>query len=325
MKRLYPQVSSFEQGHLDTIDGHRLYYELSGNPQGIPVLFIHGGPGAGLPPNYTCFFDTNRYFIIAFEQRGCGRSTPFASLENNTTAHTLADIERLRTHFSIDQWVLFGGSWGATLALLAAIQAPQHVLGVILRGTFLGRQEDRDWFLTEKGCAAALFPEQFAFFTAGINGPLTSEGICAHYYAMFTNGCEVKRAAAIKRWYLWEERLSRLVLPHGTGDITAHYPLPLMTSLATLECHYLMNHCYIEENFILDNISKVTHIPCTIVHGRYDMICKTAAAYELNEAWENSELQIVADAGHSTSEAGIALALCRASRDMSRFIRERKS
>ena len=324
MKRLYPEVNCHKHGYIDTGDGHQLYYELSGNPDGIPALFIHGGPGAGLSPNYTCFFDANRYLIIGFEQRGCGRSKPFASLTNNTTADTLKDIKRIREYFDIEQWVLFGGSWGATLALLAAINEPHTVLGVILRGTFLARKEDRDWFLTDKGCAAALFPEQFAFFTSKIQPPYTSARICEHYYALFNNECDIKRAAALKRWYVWEERLSRLVLPPGTGEITAHYPLPLVTSLATLECHYLLNDCFVEENFILNHIGQITHIPCTIVHGRYDMICKTAAAYSLNEAWENSELQIVPDAGHSTSEPGIALALCRATRDMSRFLREKR-
>ena len=309
---------------LDTKDGHTLYYEQSGNPDGIPVLFIHGGPGAGLSPSYTRFFDANRYHIIGFEQRGCGRSKPFGSLQNNTTQNLLSDIQLLRTHLGIAQWVVFGGSWGATLALLTAIDRPESVKGLILRGVFLGRQQDRDWFLSPGGGAAQLFPDHYAAFTSNIPSP-TTEKVCDWYREAFSqNNNDVKRLAALKRWYLWEERLSRLTLPPGTGDITAHYPVQLMTTLALLECHYLTNHCFIEENFILDNIDSIKHIPGTIVHGRYDVICKMEAAYALNQAWHNSELQIVADAGHSTSEPGIGFALCRASRDMARFLREQQ-
>lgn len=324
MKRLYPDTTSFNSGKLDTTDGHTLYYEQSGNPEGIPVLFIHGGPGAGLSPSYTRFFDANRYHIIGFEQRGCGRSTPFGSLQNNTTQYLLDDIQLLRTHLGIEKWVVFGGSWGATLALLTAIDNPEVVNGLILRGVFLGRQEDRDWFLSPTGGAAQLFPDHYAAFTGNIASP-TSEKVCDWYREAFSQrNNDVKRLAALKHWYLWEERLSRLTLPPGTGDITAHYPVQLMTSLAMLECHYLTNRCFIEENFILDNIDKIKHIPGTIVHGRYDVICKMEAAYTLSKAWQNSELQIVADAGHSTSEPGIGFALCRATRDMARFLREQQ-
>ncbi|GGW82938.1 prolyl aminopeptidase [Alteromonas halophila] len=326
MKRLYPDTGSFNSDRLDTLDGHSLYFEQSGNPDGIPVLFIHGGPGAGLSSNYTRFFDANRYHIIGFEQRGCGRSRPFGSLKNNTTAHLLDDIQRLRSHLGIDSWLVFGGSWGSTLALLTAIDAPERVKGLILRGVFLGRQTDRDWFLSPSGGAAQLFPEHYAAFTSAVASPLTSERICQWYQRAFEDSDnDVKRLAALKRWYLWEERLSRLTLPPGTGDVTAHYPVQLMTSLALLECHYLTNKCFIEENYILDNIDKINHIPGTIVQGRYDVICKMEAAYTLSQAWDNSEMLIVPDAGHSTSEPGIGYALCRATRDMARFLREKES
>ncbi len=322
MKRLYPDTGSFHSGMLDTGDGHTLYYEQSGNPDGIPVLFIHGGPGAGLSPSYTRFFDANRYHIIGFEQRGCGRSTPFGSLDNNTTWHLLDDIQRLRCYLGIDKWVVFGGSWGATLALLSAIGAPEHVRGIILRGVFLGRKADRDWFLSPSGGAAQLFPEHYANFADHIDSS-DSDSICAWYQQAFSEQTnDVQRLSALKRWYLWEERLSRLTLPAGTGDVTAHYPVQLMTSLAKLECHYLSNHCFIEENYILDNIDKINHIPGTIVQGRYDVICKMEAAYTLSKSWDNAELQVVPDAGHSTSEPGIGYALCRASREMARFLRE---
>ncbi len=323
MKRLYPDIGCSDSGFLKTDDGHSLYYEVSGNPDGIPVLYLHGGPGAGLSPNYKRFFDANRYRIIGFEQRGCGRSKPFGSLENNTTQHSLADIQQLRRFLGIDKWVVFGGSWGATLALLTALDDPDAVSGLILRGVFLGRQQDRDWFLSPNGGAAQLFPDFYEQFIDRIPEPLSSESICEHFRAEFNAPSEVTRLSALKRWYVWEERLSRLSLPPGTGDITSHYPIALMTSLAKLECHFLSHHCFIPENYILDNINTISHIPATIVHGRYDMICKSDAAYSLHKVWENSDLLVVPDAGHSTSEPGIAYALCRATRDMSRFIREK--
>ena len=189
---------------------------------------------------------------------------------------------------------------------------------------FLARQTDRDWFLSPQGCAAQLFPEHYRKFTKDIESPLTSESICSHYNQVLSEHNEVRRHSALKRWYQWEERLSRLALPPGTGESIGQYPLSLVTSLATLECHFLLNKCFLEENYILDNISKIKDIPGTIVHGRYDMICKTEAAESLHRAWPSSQLQIIPDAGHSTSEPSIAYALCRATRDMSRFIQESK-
>lgn len=322
MKRLYPDIGCYSSGYFDTSDGHRLYYEESGNPDGYPVLYLHGGPGAGLAAGYRRFFDANRYRIIGFEQRGCGRSQPHGDLTTNTTQHTLQDITQLREILGISKWTLFGGSWGATLALLAAIDAPQTVSGIILRGVFLGRQEDRDWFLSESGAAATLFPDHYDVFTAGVPRPCTTENVCRFYQAQFASADEVQRMAAIKRWYVWEERLSKVSLPPGTGELTSHYPIGLMTSLARLECHYLINHCFLPEGFILDNIDKIAHIPGVIVHGRYDVICSTRGAYTLHKAWPNSSLQVVQEAGHSTSEPGIGFALCRATRDMSRYLKE---
>jgi proline iminopeptidase len=325
MKRLYPEVTCYTKGFIEVEHGHSLYYEQSGNPDGIPVLFIHGGPGAGLPPNYTCFFDNTRYRIIAFEQRGCGRSAPFACLENNTTWDSVDDVETLRQYLNIDKWLLFGGSWGATLALLYAITYPQHVSGLILRGTFLAREQDRDWFLSESGGAAQLYPEHYRKFTQGIPGPKTSKVVCAYFNDTFANTNEVMRHAALKRWYQWEERLSRLILPPGIGDTLTQYPLSLVTSLAKLECHYLINKCFIDDNYILENIAKISDIPGTIIHGRYDMICKTEAAETLHKAWPGSQLHIIPDAGHSTSEPSIGYALCSATRDMAKFIQENRT
>ncbi|MBU3023887.1 prolyl aminopeptidase [Aestuariibacter sp. A3R04] len=324
MKRLYPDIGCYSSGYLETPDGHCLYFEESGNPDGFPVLYLHGGPGAGLATGYRRFFDANRYRIIGFDQRGCGRSKPFGSLDNNTTQHSLGDISLLRKQLGIHQWLLFGGSWGATLALLAAIAEPQSVTGMILRGVFLARQSDRDWFLSENGAAATLFPDHYATFTQGLTPPFTTKSVCEHYQKCFESADEVQRMDALKRWYVWEERLSKVSLPPGTGDVTCHYPINLMTSLAKLECHYLANQCFIPEGYILENIEKISHIPTTIVHGRYDVICSTKGAYTLHTALRNSTLQIVQEAGHSTSEPGIGLALCRATRDMSKFLKEKQ-
>ncbi|MAI63493.1 MAG: prolyl aminopeptidase [Alteromonas sp.] len=322
MKRLYPDVTSYNDGFIDVGSGHSLYFEQSGNPDGIPVLFIHGGPGAGLPPNYKSFFDSNKYRIIGYEQRGCGRSTPLAEISNNDTWLNVDDIEMLRSHLGVPEMLLFGGSWGSTLALLYALKYTEHVSGLILRGVFLARQQDREWFLSPQGCAAQLFPEHYRKFTKDIPPPVTANAVCKYYSAQLSSSNEVLKHAALRRWYQWEERLSRLSLPPGVGEANCHYPMNLVTCLATLECHFLSNKCFIPENYIIDNIEKINHIPGTIVHGRYDMICKTEAAETLHKAWEQSELQIVPDAGHSTSEPSIAYALCRATRDMSRFLKE---
>ncbi len=322
MKRLYPDVTYYKNGFIDVGSGHSLYFEQSGNPDGIPVIFIHGGPGAGLPPNYKCFFDSNKYRIIGYEQRGCGRSTPQADTKQNDTWSNVDDIEKLRSHLNIEKVLLFGGSWGSTLALLYAIKYNSRVTGLIVRGVFLARQEDRDWFLSPQGGAAQLFPEYYRKFTKGVSSPIDTAAVCDFYSSMIHSNNEVLRHAALKRWYQWEERLSRVSLPPGVGDSTSHYPMGLITCLATLECHFLSNACFLEENYILNNIEKIQSIPGTIVHGRYDMICKTEAAERLHKAWPNSQLQIIPDAGHSTSEPNIAYALCRATKDMSRYLQE---
>lgn len=319
MKRLYPDFEPYDTGFIQTQDGHTLYFEQSGNPDGIPLLYIHGGPGAALSSSYQTMFDGNKYRVVAFEQRGCGRSLPFGTLKNNTTEHTLRDMRQLRSHLDIDSWILFGGSWGATLALLVAIDAPDHCDGLILRGTFLARQQDRDWYLSASGGAASLFPDYFDLFVRDIEGELSSDNICAHYQHWFASSDNIIRKKALKRWFLWEERLSRLIMPNVESDLSSPDIVQAMTNLARLECHYLTHHCFIEENFILNNLNKINHLPCYIVHGRYDAICKLDAAYTLHRNWPTSEIIIVPNAGHSLSEPGISYALCRATRDMAKL------
>jgi proline iminopeptidase len=309
MIELHPPIQRFRQGYLDVGQGHSLYYELSGNPEGIPVLFIHGGPGAGLPSNYSQFFNSEDYLIIGFEQRGCGRSTPFATLSCNTTQHLVADITRLRQALKIEKWLIFGGSWGATLALLAVIDAPHTCLGLILRGVFLARKEDIEWFLAPTGGAANLFPEQYKNFTSELADKHTYQHILNNYYAALMQRDINARGLAAQRWFCWEDALSGMN-PRKQDDYGySSAPMALIRSLALFECYFLKNRCFIEENYILANIGNINHLPCSIVHGRYDIVCQPSAAYALHQAWPKSRLNMVPMAGHSTSDTAIAKAL----------------
>jgi len=319
---LYPDIEPNSTHTLPVTGGHTLYYELSGNPDGIPVIFLHGGPGGGLPKGYQRFFDPNLYHIIGYDQRGCGNSTPHGEIENNTTADLLHDIAALKKHLGIDQWVVFGGSWGSTLALLTAIDDPTSILAVVLRGTFLARQFDFDWFLAPDGGAANLFPDYYQYLLEPVGHKPNTHALCSAFFEQINDTNEIRRANAIRAWYQWEERLSRLSLPANYSS-AYHAPLKEMTSMALLECHYILNNCFIEEDFILNNIDKIATIPGIIVHGRYDAICCTSGAYELHKQWPNSQLTIVPNAGHSTAEPGIATALSQATRQVAKFLKQK--
>ena len=318
MQQLYTPANPYRHFMLPVTYGHEIYVEETGNPKGIPILFIHGGPGAGLSTDYSKLFDTDVYRIIGFEQRGCGRSTPFASLEHNTTQDLLSDITALREHLQIDKWILFGGSWGSTLALLAAIEAPEHTLGLILRGVFLGREQDIHWYIHPKGGAGQLYPEHYEAFVQDVGYLGTTKEICDAFFSLFNQKNKFDKANALRAWYGWEERISRIQHPYG--DPLYNYDLHQVASLAMLECHYLKNACFIPDNYILDNIHVINHIPGMIIHGRYDMICKLESSYSLQQIWPNSQLNIVPDAGHSTSEPGIAFALKQATDTMHKII-----
>ena len=320
---LYPEIEPNSIHELPVTGGHVLHYELSGNVEGIPVLFLHGGPGGGLPNGYQRFFDPNLYHIIGFDQRGCGQSTPHGSLENNTTADLLSDINALKEYLNIDKWVIFGGSWGATLALLTAIQDPKSVLAIILRGTFLAREQDIDWFLAPHGGAAKLFPDYYQSFLNPVGETESTFTLCNTYKQKLNSEDEIQRANSIRAWYQWEERLSRLTLP-ANYSLAHHTPLKDMTSMALLECHYLANKCFLAENFILKNIAVLSDIPGIIIHGRYDAVCSCSQAFELHQNWPNSEITIVANAGHSTAEPGISAALTQATRQVARFLKPRQ-
>lgn len=313
MRVAYPLIKPYQKQYLDVDNRHRLYIEESGNPDGLPVLFVHGGPGSGAASSDRCFFDPEKYRIILFDQRGSGKSTPHASLENNTTAHLLADMEKIRSTLEIEQWMLFGGSWGSTLSLLYAQAHPARVLALILRGIFLCRQSDLDWFY--KAGANRVFPDYWRDFIDPI--PAAERGdLIAAYYTRLTGNNELVRMAAAKQWASWEARCATL---NPSSQVLSRFINPhTALSLASIESHYFMNNAFIEEGQILRDVDKLSGVPGLIVHGRYDMICPIDQAYELHRNWPGSRLEVVRDAGHSSSDPGIVDALVKATDDLAR-------
>ncbi len=311
MKPLYPPIKPYAQHQLKVDTLHTLYVEESGSPDGLPILFVHGGPGAGTSPDDRRFFDPERYRIILFDQRGCGHSTPHGSLENNTTQALLSDIEAIRGYFNIKQWLLFGGSWGSTLSLLYAQKHPENVMGLILRGIFLGRQQELRW-LYESG-AKAIFPDYWEEFVLPIPEE-ERDNLISAYYKRLTGTDELARMNAAKHWAQWEGQCATLhpckaVVERFTQSHTA-------ASLAAIETHFFMNACFIAQNQILRDAYKLEGIPGIIVHGRYDMICPFESARALHLAWPGSELYVIRDAGHSSQEPGIVDALVTATEKM---------
>ncbi|MGB3724603.1 MAG: prolyl aminopeptidase [Glaciecola sp.] len=298
-----------KQTTVETSDGHKLHVEESGYLDGIPALYVHGGPGAGIGDNYNWPFAGKGYRLIAFDQRGCGRSAPSGCLDSNNITTLLNDIEQIRQHFDIDKWLLFGGSWGSTLSLAYAIKFPHHVSAMVLRGVFLGRPQDVDWFISADGGAAQVFKNEYTAFVG--NYELTnSETICKQFYRDLTSNNRDVRINAAERWYNWEGSISQL---SGVQRNASDYATSKQSYiLALFECHYLINHCFISQNYILENAHKIAHIPCHIIHGRYDMICKCEAAVALHESLDNATLRIIEAAGHSMIERGIGQALVEA-------------
>jgi len=315
MLSFYPPIKPYAVHTVAVEKPHELYVEESGNPDGIPVIFVHGGPGGGCNEDQRCYFDPNLYRIVLFDQRGAGRSTPHAELAGNNTQALVSDMEQIRELLGIDRWVVFGGSWGSTLGLVYAETHPERVRGLILRGIFLNRKHDIDWLYNGKG-ANFVFPDYYDEFTSLINQPETIDYVSA-YYKILTGEDEVARMAAAKAWSSWEARCSTLEPDTNTVDsmTEAHTAL----SLARIEAHYFFNDCFLAPNQILSNVHKIRDIPGIIVHGRYDMVCSLENAWELNRAWPNSTLNIIRDAGHSSREPGTVDALIRATQDMSRL------
>lgn len=311
MRNLYPDITPYKTHQINVDAPHALYVEESGNPDGIPVLFVHGGPGAGCEAYHRSFFDPNLYRIVLFDQRGSGRSTPHAELEGNTTQALVADMEVIRDALGINRWVLFGGSWGSTLSLVYAETHVDRVMGLIVRGVFLTRQKEIDWFYQHG--ADRIFPDYWQDFIAPIPEN-QRDNLLKAYYEKLTGKNEIAQMHAAKAWSIWEGRTATLKANKNVIDHfgSAHTAL----SLARIECHYFMNDSFLEENQILNNADKLQNIPGVIVQGRYDLICPVESAWELHQAWPKSELKIIADAGHSATEAGTVDALVKATDEM---------
>lgn len=304
---LYSPIEPFVQHSLQVDSTHTLHIEECGNPSGIPVLFVHGGPGGGYAPIHRQFFDPSEYRIVLFDQRGCGKSRPHACLTNNTTAHLIEDIEKIRRHLNIDKWLLFGGSWGSTLSLLYAQTYPERILGLVLRGIFLCRDQDLQWFY-QKG-ADTFFPEYWEDFIAPIE-PAKRDDMIAAYYESLTSDNEVARMRAAEAWSIWEGRTSNIETNQNTVN---HFGEPFHAlAMARIECHYFQHQAFIEPNQIINNAASISHLPITIIHGRYDMVCPVNQAFELHKALPNSKLVICNRSGHSAMEPEIAKALISA-------------
>ncbi len=307
MHSLFPEIQPYLQQQLQVDPRHRLYLEESGNPQGQPVLFVHGGPGGASSDFARRFFDPEKYRIILFDQRGSGRSTPHAELRDNTSAHLLADMEVIRNHLNIESWLLFGGSWGSTLSLLYAQAYPARVNGLILRGVFLCRAQDIRWFYQQG--ANQIFPDYWKEYAEQIPQAEQDDFVGA-YYKRLTAPNEIARMAAAKAWSCWEARCSTLNTSHS---LVNHFSDPhVALAMARIEAHYFVNQAFIEPNQILDQADRIRDIPTIIVHGRYDMVCPVNQALALYDRLPEAELHIVRDAGHSALEPGITDNLIKA-------------
>ena len=308
LRTLYPAIEPFASGFLQVSPLHRLYYEQCGNPDGKPVVFLHGGPGAGCGPNSRRFFDPAHYHIILFDQRGCGRSTPHAELVENTTWELVADMERLREHLGIDRWQVFGGSWGSTLALSYAQTHPQRVSELVLRGIFMLRRWELEGFY-QKGCDA-IFPDAWETYLAQI--PEVERGdLISAYYRRLTSPDPAIRLSAAKAWSVWEASTSYLL--QDAEQIKGNAVDEFALAFARIECHYFVHGGFFEaDDQLLRNASRLKDIPAVIVQGRYDVVCPARSAWDLHRAWPEADLRIVADAGHSAFEPGITDELVRA-------------
>ncbi|HET8850496.1 MAG TPA: prolyl aminopeptidase [Marinobacter sp.] len=307
MLSLFPDIEPYARHRLAVQSPHELYLEESGNPDGIPVLVVHGGPGGGCEDYHRRFFDAERFRIILLDQRGAGRSTPLAELNGNSTSQLVADMEAVRSFLAIDRWLLFGGSWGSTLSLVYAQTYPEKVLGLVLRGIFLCRPRDIHWFYQDG--ASRVFPDYWQDFLAPI--PETErDNLVSAYYRRLTSTNELEQIQAAKAWSIWEGRCATL---HPNPKVVEHFGHPhVAIALARIECHYFMNHAFLEPDQIIRNARRLAGIPAVIVHGRYDMVCPLENATALSAAWPEAELQIIRDAGHSASEPAIIDALIRA-------------
>ena len=309
---LYPRFDAKRTGRLKVSDLHELYFEESGSPNGIPVLGLHGGPGGGSSPEMRRFFNPDRYRVILFDQRGCGRSTPFSELKDNTTWDLVDDIERLREHLGIDKWLVFGGSWGSTLSLAYAVTHPSRILGLILRGIFLVTESEVRWFYQEG--ASHLFPDAYDRYIAPIPESERNDLVTAFYHRLTSNDRTARKAAA-RAWARWEGETLSI---RGPNQRPARFDEEgFLDAFARIECHYFYNKGFFKKDgWLLDAArAKLTNIPGVIVHGRYDVITPLSSAWALKKAWPKADLHIIPDAGHSSLEPGIVDRLVQAADD----------
>ncbi len=305
-EQLFPPIDPYESGRLPLDGGHVMYWEQSGNPDGIPVVFLHGGPGAGATPVHRRFFDPAAYRIVIYDQRGAGRSQPQGLLEDNTTAHLIADIETLRAHLGVERWLVFGGSWGSTLAIAHGEAYPDRCLGFVLRGIFLGRKCELDWFLYGM---RSVFPEIWDRFVDLLD-PSDHEDILNGYHRRLMNPDKAVHLPAARAWSAYEGACSTLLPSPET--VAAFSGDELAYALSRIETHYFINDLFMAENALLDDIDRIRHLPAIIVQGRYDMVCPIGTADELHKAWPEADYVVIPDAGHSAMEPGIRAALVRA-------------
>lgn len=304
----YPITEPYKTGRLRVSDLHEIYYEEVGNPKGPAIVFLHGGPGGGVTPKYRQFFDPRHYRVILFDQRGAGLSTPHADLRENTTWDLVEDIEKLRQHLNIDTWVVFGGSWGSTLALAYAETHPRSVRGLVLRGIFLCRQKEIDWFYQDG--ASKIFPDFWEPYRDAIPESERHDFVSA-YYRRLTHPDKAVQLEAARTWSIWEGSTSMLfpsddLISRFGGDEFA-------LAFARIECHYFMNKAFFPtDNYLIENVHKIRHLPAEIVHGRYDVVCPIENAWELHRAWPEARLHVIPDAGHSALEISISRKLVEA-------------
>jgi proline iminopeptidase len=308
MRQLYPLIEPYNEGYLKVSELHTIHYEESGNPQGKPVVVLHGGPGGGAAPLYRQYFNPEKWRIVMFDQRGCGKSTPYAELRENTTWDLVADIEQLRKHLKIEQWVVFGGSWGSTLSLAYSQTHSDRCLGLILRGIFMLRQKELRWFYQEG--ASYIFPDAWEEYLKPIPENERDDLIKAYYQRLTSENRQIRLEAA-HAWSVWEASTSKL-LP-SAKSIKRFGEEEFAEAFARIECHYFVNRGFLEtENQLLLNCDRIKDIPGVIVQGRYDVVCPMITSWELHQAWQKAEYIVVPDAGHSVSEPGIIDALVEA-------------
>jgi len=303
---LFAPIEPYASGMLDLEGPHRMYYEQSGNPRGLPVVFLHGGPGAGARAVHRQFFDPAFYRIVVYDQRGAGRSTPLGCVENNTTPKLVEDLERLRRHLGIERWLAFGGSWGSTLGLAYGEHHPEHCLGLILRGIFLCRPSEIDWFLYG---LRTIFPEAWRAFSGFIPETERNDLLTA-YHKRLTDADPAVHMPAARSWSVYEGSCSTLLPnPALVADFASDR---VALGLARIEAHYFVNEIFLPEDFLLANVSRLKDVPGVIVQGRYDIVCPTLSADDLHREWPEAEYQVIADAGHSAFEPGIRARLVAA-------------